>query len=257
VVARMEETVGPTVIRRVERSRVLTLELAPPESMPLEVGIDKVRNEVIAGLRSGGAIPPGVQLRMSGNASKLDVAVHRFGWVLGFGVVVLFLVMAAVFEDLLAPLAVLMTLPLAAAGGILGLRAVDWGMGGQPLDLMTSVGFIILIGVVVNNAILVVDGAVARLKEGVPLEDAVPDAVRKRVRPILMTTATSLAGLLPMVVSAGFGATLYRGVGAIVLGGLMLGTILTLYVIPAVFTVLWRARMALASLRVRRHGHAS
>ena len=112
----------------------------------------------------------------------------------------------------------------------------------QAFDMITAVGFLILIGVVVNNAILVVDGALARLREGVLLGPAVSSAVEGRVRPIFMTTLTSLAGLVPMVVVPGSGSELYRGVGAIVLGGLALSTVLTIYVVPALFTVIWRLR---------------
>src|SRR5690606_1418493 len=123
-----------------------------------------------------------------------------------------------------------------------GLWLVDRHLGPQPFDLMTALGFVILVGVVVNNAILVVDGALSRLRDGSTLADAVPDAVEARVRPIFMSTATSLAGLFPMVVFPGSGAELYRGVGAIVLGGLAVSTVLTLYVVPSLFTLLWRLR---------------
>ena len=125
---------------------------------------------------------------------------------------------------------------------MLGLWVVDKFLGPQRFDLMTALGFVILIGVVVNNAILVVDGALARLRDNVPLAEAVPQAVQARVRPIFMSTATSLAGLLPLVIFPGSGAELYRGVGAVVLGGLAVSTVLTLYVVPSLFTILWRIR---------------
>jgi HAE1 family hydrophobic/amphiphilic exporter-1 len=135
------------------------------------------------------------------------------------------------------------TVPLAGAGGVMGLRLVDATLGKQSLDMMTATGFVILIGVVVNNAILIVDGALARMRaQDQPLEDAVAGAVRRRVRPILMSVLTSLAGLLPLVLFPGFGSELYRGVGGVVLGGLALSTALSLFLVPAVFTTLWRAR---------------
>ena len=122
------------------------------------------------------------------------------------------------------------------------LRLVDATLGPQPLDMITAMGFLILLGVVVNNAILVVDGALARLRAGAPLAAAVRDAVEGRVRPIFMSSLTSLAGLLPLVLFPGSGSELYRGVGAVVLGGLALSTVLTLYMTPSLFTLLWRAR---------------
>ncbi|MFW5921336.1 MAG: efflux RND transporter permease subunit, partial [Polyangiales bacterium] len=248
--ADVAEELGPTVVRRVERKRAITLQVSPHESTPLETGIARIEDEIVRPLQQQGAVPEGTDIHLSGTASKLAEATSRFGWVLLLAVVILFLLMSAVFEDFLAPVAVLVTVPLAAAGGVVGLRLVDWLAGPQPLDLMTAVGFIILLGVVVNNAILVVDGSLARLAEGMDLTDAVPDAVRARVRPMLMTTATSIAGLAPMVVFEGFGSELYRGIGAIVLGGLAMGTVLTLYVVPAVFTLLWKVRLA-ARARVR------
>jgi HAE1 family hydrophobic/amphiphilic exporter-1 len=178
--------------------------------------------------------------RAIGTADDLTRAKAQFGGVLLLAVVISFLLMAALFEDFLAPVVILITVPLAGAGGVVGLRIVDTFMSAQPLDMMTAVGFVILIGVVVNNAILVVDGALARLREGLPLEAAMTEAVRRRVRPIFMSALTSLAGLLPLVLFPGSGSELYRGVGAVVLGGLALSTVLTLYAVPAAFTVVWR-----------------
>jgi len=183
-----------------------------------------------------------VRIEVSGAAGDLDVAADHFRDVLLLAIVICFLLLAALFEDFVAPIVVLASLPLAAAGGMACLVLVDTFLGPAPLDLMTALGFLILIGVVVNNAILVVDGALARLREGAELDEAVADAVRSRIRPIFMTTVTSLAGLLPMVLSSGAGAELYRGIGAIVLGGLALSSVLVIFVIPALFTMLYRLR---------------
>ncbi len=240
--ATIEEELGPSVIRHLERRRAITLNVSPPEDLALEDAIDTIRNDVIGALEAEGAVPPGVQLDLSGAAGKLEVAQKQFGNILLLAVIICFLLIAALFEDFISPIAVLVSVPLAAAGGAGGLWLVNALLGKQPLDLMTALGFLILIGVVVNNAILVVDGSIARLRSGSSLREAVPLAVEARVRPIFMTTATSLAGLLPMVVFSGSGSELYRGVGAIVLGGLLLSTVLTLFVVPSAFTLLWRLR---------------
>jgi HAE1 family hydrophobic/amphiphilic exporter-1 len=240
--AEIEERLGPSVIRHLERRRAITLNVSPPEDLALEDAIDTIRNEVIGGLEAEGAVPPGVEFGLSGAAGKLEVAQKQFGNILLLALIICFLLIAALFEDFVSPLAVLMSVPLAAAGGAGGLWLVNALLGKQPLDLMTALGFLILIGVVVNNAILVVDGSLTRLRAGSTLSEAVPLAVEARVRPIFMTTATSLAGLLPMVVFSGSGSELYRGVGAIVLGGLLLSTVLTLFVVPSAFTLLWRLR---------------
>ncbi len=242
VLADLREELGPTVIRRIERRRGLTLIVAPPESIALESAIRTLRQEVLDPMMRDGALPAGVDVTVTGSAGDLDVAKTGFLGVLLIALLISYLLMSALFEDFLAPVVVLVTVPLAAAGGIAALRLVDATLAPQPLDLVTAVGFLILIGVVVNNAILVVDGAIARLRAGDALGEAVGEAVGGRVRPILMTTATSLAGLLPMVLVPGSGSELYRGVGAIVLGGLTLSTVLTLVVVPSFFALVWRLR---------------
>jgi HAE1 family hydrophobic/amphiphilic exporter-1 len=240
--AKIEERIGPSVIRHLERRRAITLDVSPPEDMALEDAIDTIRNDVIGSLQEEGAVPAGVELGLSGAAGKLEVAQRQFGNILLLALIISFLLIAALFEDFVSPFAVLMSVPMAAAGGAGGLWLLNALLGKQPLDLMTALGFLILIGVVVNNAILVVDGSLTRLRAGSTLREAVPRAVEARVRPIFMTTATSLAGLLPMVIFSGSGSELYRGVGAIVLGGLLLSTVFTLFVVPSAFTLLWRLR---------------
>lgn len=242
VLARMETTIGPTVIQRVERRRAVILQVTPPDDMPFETAIEAVQTQIVEPLLVSEDLPPGVNVQLSGTAGKLKDAQQQFGWVLLFALVISFLLLAALFEDFLAPVVVLVTIPLAAAGGVLGLIFIDWAVTEQPLDIMTAVGFLILIGVVVNNAILIVDGAIARLREGAELDDAVSEAVINRVRPIFMSTLTSLAGLLPMTLATGAGSELYRGVGAVLLGGLLLSTFMSLFVVPCLFSLIWRIR---------------
>ncbi|MCB9651001.1 MAG: efflux RND transporter permease subunit [Deltaproteobacteria bacterium] len=240
--ADIEEALGPTIVRRIERTRAITLQVSPPEDVALESAMNIIRNQVLVDLRGKGVIPPEVRVTLAGNAGDLEQAQARMGQVLLLATLISFLLMAALFEDFLAPVAVMITVPLAAAGGLGTLALVDKYLGPQPLDMLTAVGFIILIGVVVNNAILVVDGAVARLRDGVELAEAVAYAVESRVRPIFMSALTSLAGLSPLVFFPGSGSELYRGVGAVVLGGLGLSTVLTLVVVPAIFALVWRLK---------------
>jgi hydrophobic/amphiphilic exporter-1 (mainly G- bacteria), HAE1 family len=241
--AKVHERLGPTVIQHIERRRAITLQVSPPDDIALEEALDIVRNQVVGPMLAEGKVPAGVQVAYSGSAGKLEETQARFAWVLLLAVVITFLLLSALFEDFLAPIAILVTVPLAGAGGIAGLRLVDAFLGAQPLDMMTALGFVILIGVVVNNAILIVDGSLSRMREhGMELPDAVASAVRWRVRPILMSAVTTVAGLLPMVLMSGFGSELYRGIGGVVLGGLAFSTVLSLFLVPAVFTVLWRLR---------------
>ncbi|EDM76308.1 acriflavin resistance protein D [Plesiocystis pacifica SIR-1] len=252
--ATIEERLGPTQIRRIERSRSITLQVTPPETVALETAMATIREQVDA-MQASEVIPAGVDVQLSGTAGKLEQAQGRFAQVLLLAVVISYLLLAALFEDFIAPFAVLVSVPLAGAGGVLGLLAVDrWlGLSGgdQPFDLMTALGFLILIGVVVNNAILVVDGAQARRRADPELgiSEAAAQAVEARVRPIFMSALTSLAGLVPMVVASGSGSELYRGVGAVVLGGLALSTVLTLYVVPCAYTLLAQLSRRVTALR--------
>ena len=237
--ASVAETLGPTVIQRIERSRAITLQISPPEDVPLEDAVAIVKRTVAETARP----PQGIRLAYAGSAGKLEQTKSRLASVLLLAVIITFLLLAALFEDFVAPIAILVTVPLAGAGGLLGLAIVDKWLGKQPLDMLTAMGFVILIGVVVNNAILIVDGALSRMRtRQLSIADAVASAVRWRVRPIMMSALTSLAGLLPLVLFPGAGSELYRGVGGVVLGGLALSTVLSLFLVPAVFTTLWRIR---------------
>jgi HAE1 family hydrophobic/amphiphilic exporter-1 len=239
--ARVDTKLGPTVIQHIERSRSITLQLTPPDGMPFETALDRVKAHVDEQTKAG-VIPPSVDLALGGSAGKLSEAQAQFQWILVVAFIILFLLLAGLYEDFLAPVVILATLPLAAAGGVLGLALANAFLAPQPLDLMSALGFLILFGVVVNNAILIVDGAITRLREGEELRDATSQAVRSRIRPIFMSTLTSLAGLLPMVLTEGSGSELYRGVGTITLGGLSVSTVLTLLVTPALFVLVWRVR---------------
>lgn len=241
-VAELVETVSPTTIRRVERRRALTLQVTPPAAVPLEEAMRLIREEVVAPMRESGQIPAGVRVSLAGAADKLDAARLRMGQAVLLAVLICFLLMAAMFEDFVSPIIIMTAVPLAGAGGIAALRLVDATLGRQPLDMMTALGFIILVGTVVNNAILIVDGALTRLRQGEALESALVAAVTGRVRPILMTTCTTMAGLLPLVLAPGSGSELYRGIGAIVLGGMLFSTAMTLFVVPALASLIYRVR---------------
>lgn len=241
ILADIETRLGPMAIARIERKRSVTLQVTPPDDVPFETAIQAVQTAV-AQAKEDGTISPRLETSLGGSAGKLQAAQIQFAWILGVALLISFFLLAGLFEDFLAPVVVLVVLPLAAAGGVLALVGVNRWVTPQPLDLMTALGFLILIGVVVNNAILIVDGALARLRAGTELVEATAEAVSSRVRPIFMSTLTSLAGLLPMVLSQGAGGELYRGVGTIVLGGLALSTLLSLYLVPALFVLLWKAR---------------
>jgi len=231
--AEVERTAGITEIRHLERKRTVTLEVTPPESIPLESAMDTIREKVIGPLAQAGMLA-GTAQRMSGAADRLTVARRTLQWDFLLALVITYLLMSALFENFLYPFIIMFTVPLAAAGGFVGLALVNLVIRPQPLDILTMLGFVILIGVVVNNAILIVHQALNYIRyEGMEYREAVLLSARTRIRPIYMTAITSIFGMLPLVVFPGPGSELYCGLGSVVLGGLALSTVFTLYVIPA------------------------
>jgi hydrophobic/amphiphilic exporter-1 (mainly G- bacteria), HAE1 family len=229
--ADVQVTAGPTEIRHLERERTVTLEIRPANNMPLEAALELLQNQVIAPLEAGG-LPPGVSLRLSGTADELTQTWDAMVLDLALAVVIVYLVMAVLFESFVYPLIILFSVPVAAAGGIGGLALLNLFIY-QPLDMLTLLGFVILIGIVVNNAILLVHQTLFHVREeGMTPTEAILEATQNRLRPIFMSTLTSVFGMLPLVLFPGAGSELYRGLGSVVIGGLMLSALPTLLLIP-------------------------
>ncbi|HEX9583853.1 MAG TPA: efflux RND transporter permease subunit, partial [Gammaproteobacteria bacterium] len=153
-------------------------------------------------------------------------------------IAILFLLMAALFRSFIDSVLVLLALPLATVGSAVALHIMNNWLGVfQPMDLLTMVGFIILLGLVVNNAILLVHQTRAAEREGLSRRDAVEDAVSRRLRPILMTTLTSIFGMLPLLVVPGAGTELYRGLAAVIIGGMSVSAAFTLILLPSLLRI--------------------
>lgn len=255
-VADLQRVTGPEVIKHVNRQRAVTLQLTPPEGESLQSAIDFV-NESVANLKAAGAIPPGVEVDLAGSAGKLkDIkdALVGDGTIIGtvtsslvLAFLVIYLLMVVLFQSWIYPLVILVSVPLATLGGFAALRGVhDWSvidpyMPVQQMDVLTILGFVILAGVVVNNAILIVHQTLNFLRDGEPsVAAAIQNAVESRVRPILMSTLTSVGGMLPLVLVPGSGSELYRGLGAVVVGGLIVSTVFTLFLVPILLNVVMR-----------------
>ncbi len=229
-------TAGPTEIRHSERVRTVTLEVVPAPGIPLEVALDIVDEQVISPLYDQG-LPPGVQLRLSGTADKLAQTWDAMVLDLILALVIVYLVMAVLFESFFYPLIIMISVPLAAAGGVAGLVVLNIWIP-QSLDMLTLLGFVILIGIVVNNAILLVHQSLYHLRtDGMSVHEAILEATNNRIRPIFMSTLTSVFGMLPLVLFPGAGSELYRGLGSVVVGGLALSAVLTLLVVPPLLSV--------------------
>ncbi|WP_028578734.1 efflux RND transporter permease subunit [Desulfogranum japonicum] len=240
-VAELVYTQGMPQINHLERNRTITLQVTPPREVALQTAMDTIQQEIIAPMQQAGKLA-GLSVRVGGNADKLTETRQALQWNMLLAVVITYLLMAALFENFFYPLIILFTVPLAAAGGLIGLRSVDALIAQQPLDILSMLGFIILIGTVVNNAILIVHQSLnnVRYNNLIGLE-AISDAVRTRIRPIFMSATTSVLAMSPLVIATGAGSELYRGLGSILLGGLAISTLFTLFVIPSLlsFVILW------------------
>ncbi|SMP77574.1 hydrophobic/amphiphilic exporter-1, HAE1 family [Desulfonatronum zhilinae] len=231
--AAMERTTGITQIRHLERQRTVTLQLTPPEDVTLQEAMETVQNQVVPALEAQGLLGNS-RVEMSGVADKLTETRLALQWNFILAVIIIYLLMSALFGNFVYPLIILFTVPLATAGGFVGLKLVNVLIAPQPLDILTMLGFVILVGVVVNNAILLVNQSLINVRQhGMEHLEGVLEATRVRLRPIYMSTTTSIFGMLPLVVAPGPGSELYRGLGSVVLGGLALSTVFTIFVIPS------------------------
>ncbi|MFV0415329.1 MAG: efflux RND transporter permease subunit, partial [Chthoniobacterales bacterium] len=195
-----------------------------------------------------GSIPSSVSLSISGAANQLDATRDSLQGNFIVAVLLSYLLLVVIFKHWGYPFIILTTVPLGLAGGIIGLWILNF-VGGllpliglakiiQPFDMITMLGFLILLGTVVNNPILIVDRTMQNIKQGLPSVEAVREAVETRLRPILMSTITTICGLAPLVLIPGAGTELYRGVGAIVLFGLLFSTIISLTFLPCLLVTL-------------------
>ena len=242
--ATITETVDTAQVRRVNGRRTVTLNIIPPRSVPLETGVAIVREEVVDALTAAGEVPAGVSLAISGAADQLDATRASLLSNYLVALLIVYLLLVAIFSHWGYPLLIMTSIPLGIAGGMVGLWMLNV-VGGwlplfglaeivQPFDMISMLGFLILMGTVVNNPILIVDRAVANVSAaGMEVVAAVQEAVEARLRPIAMSTITTLSGLAPLVLLPGAGTELYRGVGVIVMFGILGSAAVTLTLLPA------------------------
>ena len=178
-----------------------------------------------------GMTPLDSTIAYGGDADSLSRAISNLRGNFALALVLLFLVMAALFKSARDSLLVMISLPMAAVGGVIAVRLVDL-ITPTPLDLLGMIGFIILLGLVVNNAILLVAETRHAEREGSDKHQAVRIALENRMRPILMSTMTSLMGMLPLVLAPGAGSVIYKGLATVIVGGMAISTLFTLILLP-------------------------
>lgn len=238
---------GPVQINHIERQRALTLRIYPPEAIALQEAMEKLRAEVVEPMKASGQVKRPYDIRLSGTADDLTRTAEALSGNFLLALAITFLLMSALFESFIYPFVIMFSVPMAAAGGFLGLWLVNKLITHQSLDVLTMLGFVILVGIVVNNAILIVDQSIRGIRQdNLEPPEAIRLAVYMRVRPIFMSTLTSVIAMLPLVLFPGPGSELYRGLGSVVTGGLLVSTVFTLFMVPALLSLVLDARRALS-----------
>ena len=242
----LSTVLGPPAIRRLNHRRTVTLTVDPPASLSLEQVLNTINREVLPKLTAG--LPADGSIRMAGSADSLSKTLDTMTRVFGVALFVLLLLMTALFRSVRDSLIVLLTVPLALIGGVVGLRMLDL-VKFQALDLLSMIGFVMMIGVIINHAILLVAAVRSVESTGAVLEDAIRAGLNQRLRAILASTLTGALGALPMAVNPGPGSVIYRGLAAVNIGGVVLSLVFSLVLIPALMRLLHKtsSREATAS----------
>jgi len=229
-VAKVENVMGPTMILRENQSRVFRL---TGDNIPEVASVGEVNDSIRARLASV-ALPDGYSVVIGGDEESIKESNRQLGIVVGMAIFLVFVVMAVQYESIVNPLVIIFAIPLSLIGVGLGLH-----LTGTPLSAPVLLGVILLAGIVVNNAILLVEYVEqGRRYHGYTREQAVVEAGAVRLRPILMTTLTTMFGMLPLALGIGNGSELMQPLAIAVVGGLSVSTLLTLFVVPSAYLVL-------------------
>ena len=242
-VIKLQTTLGPGQIRRLEHRRTVTLTIDPPQTLSLEDALATIQNDIVPALKA--KLPADANIRLAGSADRLQATVATMGKNFVLALLVLFLLMAAMFRSLRDAFVVVLTVPVALVGGVLGLRVLGL-VAFQPLDLLTMIGFIMMVGVIVNHAILLVDRTRDAQNQGCDLEESIRQALNQRLRAILASTLTGALGALPMAVNPGPGSVIYRGLAAVNVGGVVVAMVFSLLLLPSLMRLMTRKKNALA-----------
>lgn len=235
---------GTPQILRFDGRRTIRLTFTPPEGMALEDALAILKTEIVPPLLN--ILPDDGAVRIGGSADSMERAMGTLGLNFLLALVLLFLIMSALFRSLKDSFIVVVSIPLATVGGVVALSLLNQFVF-QPLDILTMIGFIILLGLVVNNAILLVVEARRGEGQGLSRDAAIERALELRLRPIFMSTLTSLMGMLPLLVFPGEGSAMYRGMAAAIVGGMTVSTLFTLVLLPALLRIGGESQNLIAS----------
>ena len=222
---------SPQQINHIERERTIKLQVSPDESINIESALAELESFLdtneIKSLISANRL----SIEVKGITGKLAEAKNSLSKNFFYAFIISFFLLASLFQSFLYPIIVLIIVPLSSLGGLIGLKLVNFIIY-EPLNMMTMLGFVILLGIVVNNSILIVYQSLNNIRKGMEPVNSVISSVKNRIRPIFMTTLTTSFGLLPLAMVSGSGSELYRGLGIVILSGLIISTLFTLILTP-------------------------
>jgi multidrug efflux pump len=223
----LTELAEPGALNRFNRLRAITLSARLAPGYPLGDAIAYVKQV------ASEELPATAQVDFAGQSREYLAAGGAAAFTFGMALLVVFLVLAAQFESFVHPAVIMLTVPLAVLGALLGLS-----LTGNSLNLFSQIGIVMLVGLAAKNGILIVEFANQRRNDGLPLGEAVLDAAATRLRPILMTSIATVTGALPLVFASGAGSASRGAIGVVVVAGVLLSTLLSLFVIPAMYRLL-------------------
>ena len=229
---------GPSQINHIRSERAIIIQIIPSQDIALEVALQKIKDGVIDPIQKSGALGNNYRIHVGGTADDLTRTSRALLWNFILAILISYLLMSALFENFLYPFIIMFSVPLAAAGGFVGLFLLNRFLVYQPLDIITMLGFVILVGIVVNNAILIVHQSLNNIRHaGMVYRDAITESVRSRIRPIYMSSITTVCAMMPLVLTPGAGSEFYRGLGSVVVGGILISTVFTIFLIPALLSL--------------------
>ncbi len=243
---------GPSQINHLNAARSIVIQIIPPQEIALESAVQIISEKVLAPILNSGSLSNIYQISMGGTADDLTKTRQALMWNFILAMIISYLLMSALFENFLYPFIIMFSVPLAAAGGFVGLFLLNRFYVYQPLDIITMLGFIILVGIVVNNAILIVYQSLNNIRNSNMLQrEAIAESVRSRIRPIYMSSITTVCAMMPLVLSPGAGSEFYRGLGSVVVGGILVSTVFTIFLIPALLSLTMQTIDGLKKLFVK------
>ena len=230
--AHLEETTAPGSVQRENQSRYMTVTADTKEGFNTTLLTRQLQKEID---RINAELPDGYSVEIGGEALQVRQMVEQMAKMLALAFAFIYLVMVSQFQSLLSPFIILFTIPLAFTGGMIGLI-----VNRQQLSLLALMGFLVLMGTVVNNGIVFVDYANQLRIGGLRRRDALIATGKTRMRPILMTTLTTVLAMMNLIFGSGMGSQLSRGMAIVISWGLMYATLMTLFIVPVVYDILYK-----------------